>query len=180
MKITVINPDKAIYIDGVSIDKLDLSFLPSDIHAIQWYGNKGHIEFCDPDTGLITRNEDITVLPYADQLLSAWQTEKDARSAMLMEQNLSPAPTKAITSTTPLQYVERFTDAEQLAIVTATMNNPVIKLWYDKLMAASEVVFSDPRLSAGMDVMVAAGLITQARSEEILPLDVRSTGMTTA
>ena len=86
----------------------------------------------------------------------------------------------AATTVTPLQYVERFTDAEQLAIVTATMNNPVIKLWYDKLMAASEVVFSDPRLSAGMDAMVAAGLITQARSEEILPLDLRSTGMTTA
>ena len=86
-------------------------------------------------------------------------------------------PVTPATSCTPLQYVERFTDTEQLAIVTATMNNAAVKLWYDKLMAASEVVFADPRLSSGMDALVAAGLITQARSEEILPLNVRSTGV---
>jgi len=91
-----------------------------------------------------------------------------------VQEPVAPLPS---TSVTPLQYVERFTDTEQLAIVTATMTNPAIKLWYDKLMAASEVVFFDPRLSAGMDALVSAGLITQARSEEILSLDNRTSGM---
>ena len=90
-------------------------------------------------------------------------------------QDFPPLP--PATSCTPLQFVERFTEAEQLAIVTATLNNAAVKLWYDKLMAASEVVFADPRLSAGMDALVTAGLITQSRSKEILPLNVRSTGL---
>lgn len=85
----------------------------------------------------------------------------------------SPAPL----STTPLQFLERFTDAEQLAIVTATMSDPVVKLWYDKLLAARDVVFADPRLSAGLDTLVSAGLITEARKAEILP-EAQTSGVT--
>jgi hypothetical protein len=80
-------------------------------------------------------------------------------------------------STTPLQFIDRFTDEEQLAIVTATMSNPVVKLWYDKLLAAQEVVFADPRLSAGLDGLVAAGLITAERKAEILP-EAQTSGVT--
>lgn len=77
-----------------------------------------------------------------------------------------PAPLPA--SITPLQFIERFTEAEQIAIVTAAMSNPELRLWYDKLMAAQEVVFSDPRLSSGLDALVAAGLITAERKAELL------------
>lgn len=69
---------------------------------------------------------------------------------------------------TPLQFIERFTQAEQLAIVTAAMSSAELRLWYDKLMAAQEVVFSDPRLPAGLDALVAAGLITAERKVELL------------
>lgn len=78
------------------------------------------------------------------------------------------APTQPLTET-PLQFFNRFIDAEQLAIVTATMRDPVVKLWYDKLLAAQEVVFADPRLSTGLDNLVAAGLLTAERKSEILP-----------
>jgi hypothetical protein len=69
----------------------------------------------------------------------------------------------------PLQFIERFTDAEQLAIVTVTQTNPQVKLWYDKLLASKEVNFDDARTQAGMSALVAAGLITQERSVIILP-----------
>jgi len=88
-----------------------------------------------------------------------------------------PAPPSAPASTTPLQFFERFTDAEQLAIVTATMTNPVVKLWYDKLLASTSVVFADPRLSAGLDNLVTAGLITAERKAEILP-EAQTSGVT--
>ena len=80
-----------------------------------------------------------------------------------------PVTNMAPTSITPLEFIDRFTEAEQLAIVTATMTNPVVKLWYDKLLAAQSVVFADPRLSAGLDGLVDAGLITAERKAEILP-----------
>jgi hypothetical protein len=79
---------------------------------------------------------------------------------------------------TPLQFINRFTDAEQLAIVTATMQSPVVKLWYDKLLAAQSVEFADPRVASGLDSLVAAGLLTQDRALEILPMSVRSQGTT--
>lgn len=81
----------------------------------------------------------------------------------------TPIAEALTTAITTLQFFERFTDSEQLAIVTATMTNPTVKLWYDKLMALQEVTLADPRLSAGLDSLVAAGLITSERKAEILP-----------
>lgn len=44
---TLIKADTAIYEDGVSIEGCDMSGLPNDLHALQWYGSKGHIEWKD-------------------------------------------------------------------------------------------------------------------------------------
>lgn len=82
------------------------------------------------------------------------------------------------TSCTPLTFINKFTDAEQLAIVTATLSVPQIKLFYDKLLASQEVVFNDPRLSAGLSALVAAGLLTQERMDVVLPPSLRSSGVT--
>jgi hypothetical protein len=77
-------------------------------------------------------------------------------------------PAAAPYTTTSLEYIERFTEAEQLSVVTAAMSNPQLRLWYDKLMAAQEVVFTDPRLAGGLDALVTAGLITAERKMELL------------
>lgn len=69
---------------------------------------------------------------------------------------------------TPLEFIERFTDAEQLAVATATATSPALRLWFDKLMAAQEIVFTDPRLGAGLDAFVAAGTISPSRKTQIL------------
>jgi hypothetical protein len=69
---------------------------------------------------------------------------------------------------TPLEFIERFTEVEQLAVVTAAMQVPALRLWYDKLMAAQQVVEDDPRLAAGLDALVSAGLITQQRRDEVM------------
>ena len=78
---------------------------------------------------------------------------------------------------TPLKFMDRFTDQEQLTIAAATLQNAQVKLWYDKMIAATEIVLSDQRLLVGMQGLVAAGLLTQARMDQILPGDVRFTGM---
>ena len=44
MKLTIIADDKLVSKDGVGYNNLDLSFLDSDIWAVQWDTNKGHIE----------------------------------------------------------------------------------------------------------------------------------------
>lgn len=82
------------------------------------------------------------------------------------EATAPPAPPASPLSA--LQFIERFTDEEQLAIVTATMSNPAVKLWYDKLMASQEVVLTNPRLIDGMVTLVATGLITEERKDLVL------------
>lgn len=89
------------------------------------------------------------------------------RSGTLFSVPLPPVQPIASTS---LQFMDRFTEAEQLAIVTATMSVPQVKLWYDRMLCAEEIVYKDARTLAGLQALVAAGLITQARMDEILPL----------
>lgn len=69
---------------------------------------------------------------------------------------------------TSLEFLELFTDAEQVAVVSATMTSPVVKLWYDKMLAAMNITLSDPRTEAGLDALVAAGLLTAERKSEIV------------
>lgn len=71
--------------------------------------------------------------------------------------------------TTPLQFLSLFTQQEQLAITSASLQSPEVRLWYDQLIASTEVVSTDPRVSQGLDALVAAGLLTQERRNVILP-----------
>jgi len=69
---------------------------------------------------------------------------------------------------TALEFLDLFTDAEQLAVVTATMSAPVVKLWYDRMLAAGYITIADERTAAGLDALVSAGLLTAARKQAIV------------
>lgn len=79
------------------------------------------------------------------------------------------------TTFTSLEFLDRFTESEQLAVVTASMASPALKLWYDRLLAASFVDLEDPRTEAGIDALIAAELLNAERktalmaTEELLP-----------
>jgi hypothetical protein len=69
----------------------------------------------------------------------------------------------------PLEFMDLFTDEEQLAIVrAATPENAPIKLWYDRMLAAEWITTSDERTAAGVNALVTAGLLTADRAAEIL------------
>ena len=82
MKLTIIPVDGAVYKDGVSYSGLDLSIVPSDVHALQFNSasNTGWIEF----TSAIP-NEEITVLPsWAITAMTKWdeaEAEAEAEAA---------------------------------------------------------------------------------------------------
>lgn len=69
---------------------------------------------------------------------------------------------------TALEMLDQFTEAEQLAVVAATMTAPAIKLWYDRLIAATYVTYEDPRTESGLQALVDAELITPQRKAEIV------------
>lgn len=78
---------------------------------------------------------------------------------------LPPPPPKQFTS---LEYLDLFSESEQLAVVTATMAVPQVKLWHDKMLMAGFITSADPRTEGGLAALVAAGLLTEARKAEIL------------
>lgn len=69
---------------------------------------------------------------------------------------------------TALEMLDLFTEAEQLAVVEATMTSPAVKLWYDRLIAATFVTYGDPRTEGGLQALVDAGLLDPGRKAEIV------------
>jgi len=78
MRITVIPEDGFVSVDNEGYSDLDLSFIPQEVHALQWYDDEGEIEYQDK-RGRAARNEEITALEqfeYWDQCYAAWQVAK--------------------------------------------------------------------------------------------------------
>lgn len=81
MKITIIKDDGAVYKDNKSYSDLSLPNIPSDVHALQWNGSAGHIEFVNNAKA----NEAITELPsWVNEALVAWQAAYDAEQAEIV------------------------------------------------------------------------------------------------
>ncbi|MGV3581919.1 MAG: hypothetical protein ACO1N8_06405 [Methylophilus sp.] len=78
---------------------------------------------------------------------------------------LTMPPPKRIYSS--LDFLDKFTEQEQLDVVTATLSSAAIKLWYDRLLAADYVDLQDPRTVAGVDALITFGLIVATRKDEI-------------
>jgi len=71
MKLTIIPADGSVGEDGVFYNSLDLSScnIPANVHALQWGGVAGWIEFKDP-----VPNEEITSLPaWANCCMAKWE-----------------------------------------------------------------------------------------------------------
>lgn len=67
-----------------------------------------------------------------------------------------------------LDFLDRFSEATQLAVVSAAQQNPSIRLWYDRLLANGSVDLNNARLIAGLNAMRDAGLMSQAEIDVAL------------
>jgi len=77
MRITIIPADGFVSVDGVGFVGLNLSFMSSNIHALQWYDTDGEIERKD-SRGRVVSNETITDITPYQSAIDAWQAAKDA------------------------------------------------------------------------------------------------------
>lgn len=69
---------------------------------------------------------------------------------------------------TRLEFRERFTPAEKVAIYTAAKQSVELQVWLDDLAAASDVRTDYPATVGGVQALEAAGLIAPGRAAEIL------------
>jgi hypothetical protein len=76
MKLSIIPSDGAVYKDGLCYANLDLSNIPDNIHALQWYETEGEIEFSGTPK---PQNEIITELPsWVNACVAKWDEAKAA------------------------------------------------------------------------------------------------------
>ena len=80
MKLTVVPSDKTIIIDteGVVCSNVDLSWIPTDVHAMHWDSstNKGHVEYTTVDKW----NDEITAIGIWQQAVTDHANEKTAQA----------------------------------------------------------------------------------------------------
>ena len=89
-----------------------------------------------------------------------------------LEEGNEPAPADHTPTTYPLfrgnEKLDLFTPVEQLAVVTATMTDPVVKLMYDRLLGAAYLTYEDAETEQGLQLLVDKDLLTAARKAEIV------------
>lgn len=78
MRVTIIPSDGFVSIDGVGYGSLDLSAIDASIHAVQWYGEEGEVEVCNPVTRKMVENRAITSLNEFQVALDAWNAANTA------------------------------------------------------------------------------------------------------
>lgn len=76
MRVTIIQNDNAVYVNGRSFT-VDLSGFPADIHAVQWRDGAGHIEYKDGSV------EPITSLDAFQEWITRWEAVKAAADAIV-------------------------------------------------------------------------------------------------
>jgi hypothetical protein len=92
MKLTIIKDDNAVYLDGKSFSNLNLT-VPTNIHALQWNNDFGHIEYVNSEKP----NETINELPeWTSNCLNAWQNAFDAEQEAIILKQKQPE-TKGMT-----------------------------------------------------------------------------------
>ena len=77
MKLTIVPDDSMVYIDNEPVGKVNLSFMPENVHAFQWKTNIGWVEYRENDDGTKPANQVVTELPdWANLAVTAWGTAK--------------------------------------------------------------------------------------------------------
>jgi hypothetical protein len=73
---------------------------------------------------------------------------------------------------TKLAFRFRLTDAEYVGILQAAKTEVAVQAWVETFNMVSQINLDDPRTVAGVQQLVAAGLLTEQRADEILTTPV--------
>ena len=72
MRVTIIPIDTFCAVDGIGFGGIDMTSVPKDVHAVQWFGTWGEEEILDLKTGRIDRNEKIYNLDAYQAVLNSY------------------------------------------------------------------------------------------------------------
>ena len=75
MRVAIVPEDKFVSVDGEGYHDIDLSFLGASVHAIQWYGTDGEIEYKDA-RGRATENVPFSDFTQFQRVVDVWRLAK--------------------------------------------------------------------------------------------------------
>lgn len=79
---------------------------------------------------------------------------------------LPPPPKRVFT---PNEFLDRLSAAKQDALIAlGTSADPAARKWYARFVGARSLSIDDPRFAAGLDFLVAQGVLTPAERDELL------------
>lgn len=81
MRVTIVPIDETVIVDGRAITGIDMSNIDSEIHAVQWGGEGGEIEYVVNSEGIKPPNMKITDLAQFQPQLNEWTVKRDAQDA---------------------------------------------------------------------------------------------------
>jgi hypothetical protein len=146
MKLTLIKgSDNRLFIDGIGYE-IDTSVVPENIHAIQWDGQKGWIEYIpDPVTGIKPPNEAISSLEEFEshtELLKFWEVEHEKYNQYLKDVEYNPKRLNKSTAKTLLAK----TDWVEFPSVNDPKTKPTLtnKAEFDEYRAKVRSIAIDP------------------------------------
>lgn len=123
MKVTIVPGDTYVAVNGIGFSDIDVT-LSEDIHAVQWDGDSGWIEYKE-NGGVKPANQTITDLSQFDSVLQAWQVRYEES---LIVPPPPPPPTleelRAQMNVTPFQAKAALLDAGLLDDIEALMSDP--------------------------------------------------------
>ena len=134
-----------------------------------------HLAIYETETGRVigTFSADIVPDPESGYAYIEYDTAIDPRDWIVADGRLVPstAATPALIFYTFNQWVDLFPLGEQVAIVTATMSDPMAKLIYDRAQSASGSIDPrDPRTQEGVGYLVEKGYVSKATADRIAGL----------
>lgn len=75
MKVSILVPDNKVYVDGVALG-VGMNDMPSYVHAVQWYGAYGEVEFAVDKEGRKLPNLRFTDITPFDFMVDRWKQTK--------------------------------------------------------------------------------------------------------
>ncbi len=85
IRVTIIPIDTFCAVDGIGFVGIDMTSVPKDVHAVQWFGTWGEEEILDLKTGRIDRNENIDNLDAYQAVLNSYWAIKNQHDAVEKE-----------------------------------------------------------------------------------------------
>jgi hypothetical protein len=81
MRLTIIPADGAVSVNGRGFGGIDMLSIDPTIHAVQWYGTQGEIEYATDKDGVKPANLVIDSLADFQAVLDAWEQKRAAEDA---------------------------------------------------------------------------------------------------